>query len=782
MHPFTALGTVTYNPYGLTVLENNLGIAVEGMGLTDDALQTAYEAGGGLVSIPHARWANAPDTGAVLTCNGDTDDFTFTGSYSGDRALGQIRMYTEHQTNWKRFYDFDLYFSTTDAPGNLTKFLTVTRQSDVIRGVEIIINDFNSQLDNIYTVQMYTRGGINPDPGNGLPDQTYWSEIDIVLVESGPDCSMLNPADISGDLTVDMTDLAMLSAVWQETDPAVFGCADLSENGQVDMEDLQIMAFNWLNEYSTLVAVVPSSQSVGRYESLILDINTASAFTDPYNPADIKVDVVITAPDQSQIMLPCFYKSGISGNSQWEGRFTPRQEGQYSYNVEVYVNDVLDGFSDTLGLTVTSSTKDGFVTLNSPGNYYSFIHDSGRRFRGIGENIGWEGEGGYSYDDLLPLLYANGMNFMRTWLISPKNPGSGLEWDNLGNYNQSAATRLDELMTMCGTNGVYLMLSIDNHNEFMTSTHLEQWPDNPYNAANGGPCATPDDFFTNATAKDYYKRKLRYMVARWGYNPYLCVWEFFNEVDYLNQDEGVPVSDIAAWHDEMSIYLKSIDPYDHILTTSLSHNDYSQLWNLSNMDFTQRHLYGSTDGIYSTITSYESSYNKPFVAGEFSLHWEGPWAVGTHQQYARELHMGLWRGMFSPTPILPLTWWWDWHAGWGDYYIFGSASNFMANILANNEDSIEELSVSTSPNIEEMGLAAGEDMFVWIRNSSGSSTTVTMTITGLTNGTYELNYYEPWAGTYSSPVYETVTTGTLQSTTSSLADDEDIACWITKPD
>jgi hypothetical protein len=221
-----ASAAVPYNPLGLTVTENDTGVAVEGMGLTDDTLQTAYQAG--LASIPHDRWANAPDTGAVLTVDGDQDDFTFTAAYLGDRAVGQIRMYTEHQTNWKRFYDFDLYYSMQAAPATFIKFLTITRQTDVIKGVEIVIDDFYGQIDDLYTLRMVTRGGINPS--GGLPDQTYWSEIDVVLVESGPDCSGLQPGDINGDLTVNLIDFSMLASNWQETDPSVFGCADLGGN------------------------------------------------------------------------------------------------------------------------------------------------------------------------------------------------------------------------------------------------------------------------------------------------------------------------------------------------------------------------------------------------------------------------------------------------------------------------------------------------------------------------------------------------------------------------
>jgi hypothetical protein len=767
-----ASAAVPYNPLGLTVTENDTGVAVEGMGLTDDTLQTAYQAG--LASIPHDRWANAPDTGAVLTVDGDQDDFTFTAAYLGDRAVGQIRMYTEHQTNWKRFYDFDLYYSMQAAPATFIKFLTITRQTDVIKGVEIVIDDFYGQIDDLYTLRMVTRGGINPS--GGLPDQTYWSEIDVVLVESGPDCSGLQPGDINGDLTVNLIDFSMLASNWQETDPSVFGCADLGGNGQVDLEDVRILASNWLTVYSNLVTVTASSQSPQQFDLVTLDIGVSSAYTDPYNSSDIAVDAVIEAPDQTQITVPCFYQSGSSGNSQWQGRFTPRQQGPYTVQIKVYADNVLDGISESIDVTVAGSSGDGFLTVNTPGSYYSFIHDSGKRFRGIGENIGWEGEGGYSFDDLFPLLNAENANFVRMWLISPKNPGAGLEWNTLGNYDSAAATRLDQVVTLAETNGIYLMLSIDHHNLFMNSA---DWPDNPYNAANGGPCASPADFFTNGTAKDYYKRKLRYLVARWGYSPYLGVWEFWNEVDHVIANEGVSVSNVANWHNEMSAYLKSIDPYDHIVTTSLSHNDYSQLWNLPDIDFSQRHLYGATSSLYTTITSYESNYSKPFVSGEFSIDWQGPWlGLYTPAQYEEELHLGLWRGMFSPTPILPLTWWWDWHEGWGDYFHFGYASAFMAHMTANDADTLQLLTVSTSPNVEEMGLQSGLDRFIWIRNNSGSGTAVTLTLTGLINGTYQVNYYDPWTGIYTAPEQVDVTDGTLQSTSSVLSSDQDIACWI----
>jgi hypothetical protein len=229
----------------------------------------------------------------------------------------------------------------------------------------------------------------------------------------------------------------------------------------------------------------------------------------------------------------------------------------------------------------------------------------------------------------------------------------------------------------------------------------------------------------------------------------------------------------------MAAYLKSIDPYEHLVSTS--QGEIGNLWYGGDLDFSQSHPYGTTDGIYGHINYYEGKYSKPHVVGEFGFGWQGPNVDGTFAEYERELHMGLWRGMFSPTPILPLTWWWEHHQLQGEYFHFQEASDFLANMLINDEDTIEEISVTTSPDIEEMGLKAGDDMFVWLRNDQGSTiTNVNISIPGVSNGTYDVKYYNTWTGVYDSTIQVVVTTGTLQTQISSMADDEDIACWITK--
>jgi hypothetical protein len=584
----------------------------------------------------------------------------------------------------------------------------------------------------------------------------------------------LHTGDLNNDLHVNFADFALLAGAWRQT---------------ADWDDLLAIASNWLVNYSSQLTIVPSKQTAGKYDYVFFDINSVAPYSNPYNPDDIRIDIVFKDPNNTSIVLPCFYASGSSGDSHWQGRFTPRKTGQYSYQVNVFVDDVLDSISEVLYLTVEDSDKDGFIHLNPQSNY-SFLRDSGKPFRGIGENVAWDPRSydnqAYTYEYMFPLLGATGCNFARVWMVPWNMP---LEWvsPGLGRYNETSAARIDTVFALAEQNGLYLMLTLDYAGIFETNPDLwgsnNYWPQNPYNAVNGGPCSTPAAFFSSTAAKNIYKKRLRYIVARWGYNPHLCLIELFNEIDlaYQDGDANLPASDIVAWHNEMSAYFKSIDPFGHLVSTSAGYKTIPGLWDVSGLDFSQTHPYGSTDDIYSRIVGFETTYNKPYVAGEFGYGWQGPGVDGTQSNYEREFHMGLWRGMFSPTPVLPLNWFWASFADWNDWNMFNTAAAYGNPIISDINGTLQVFTPSVGAGIESMALKDSSRMFVWLRNNTSSTISGrTMTISGLQNGTYEVRYYDTWLGTYSTPTIITVTTGVLQSTIPSLTADKDIACRIVK--
>lgn len=432
------------------------------------------------------------------------------------------------------------------------------------------------------------------------------------------------------------------------------------------------------------IVVRPSTNKIGRYSTVIIDISLSSDFKDPYDPKDIAVDAVITDPEGNQVILPCFYKDGDPDNSNWEARFTPRKTGDYSYHIAANQNN-----SEMLKLSVKDSSKDGFINAN-PNSYFTFLFDSGKKYRGVGPNFGWESKPSenfkYTYETFSETLSQNNCNFIRTWMCPWNLP---LEWKKhgIGKYDPEVAARLDEIFALAEENDFYIMLVLGYHGEFNAEKDYwganDEWNNSPYNVANGGPCEVQEDFFVEEEAKEFYRRRLRYIVARWGYTPYLGAIEFWNEIENIAKND-IPADVIVAWHKEMAKYLKTIDPYGHLATTS-SH-DYDGLWETEEIDFSQTHPYGTTVGIKQHIISFEEKYKKPHVAGEFAYSWQGPWELKVPELFERELHIGLWRGLFSPTPILPLTWWWDIHAGQNEFFHFKAVSNFNDMILASGDE------------------------------------------------------------------------------------------------
>src|SRR6185503_2958117 len=94
------------------------------------------------------------------------------------------------------------------------------------------------------------------------------------------------------------------------------------------------------------------------------------------------------------------------------------------------------------------------------------------------------------------------------------------------------------------------------------------WPQNPYNVTNGGPCNVANDFFTNPTAQWLYQKRLRYLIARYGYSQNLLAWELINEID--NNYSFLNSTDVAAWHGVMGGWLHTNDVFGHLVTTSLT--------------------------------------------------------------------------------------------------------------------------------------------------------------------------------------------------------------------
>ncbi|MCR5890904.1 DUF5060 domain-containing protein [Hymenobacter sp. J193] len=498
---------------------------------------------------------------------------------------------------------------------------------------------------------------------------------------------------------------------------------------------------------------------VRQYEKAEWDITVAEQFRNAYDQREVTLDLVLTSPTGRPVVLPCYFERNEGTGSTWKARFAPQETGSYAGIFR------LTRKAGTVELTVSpfsvgAGRKPGFL---HPHNLYTFRFDDGTLFRGVGENVAWESRSfedqKFTYDYLLPTLAQNGANFFRTWMCYWNLP---LEWPNVSStrryanspayFHPGAIKRMDELVSLTDSLNLYFMLTLDWHGHLMEQGG---WKNSPYNQLNGGPARTPTEFFTLPAAREKYKNKLRYVVARWGYSANIAAWEFFNEVDnaaFTQQDSVlIPHEAITLWHGEMSRYLKDIDPYQHLVTTSISHRDILGLNAVAYFDFHQKHIYKHTEKIPAIYPNYIQTYGKPYVVGEFGYRWEDAdpaYKDGFNYDYRR----GLWYGLFSATPILPMTWWWELFDDQQMTPYFRGVRAISDRMLAAGQGEFEPFTVAAG-GLQSFGMRCGDQYFVYLLNASLAPITAAPTLPepagrGLTAQSFEptSRQYQPVSG------------------------------------
>jgi len=208
--------------------------------------------------------------------------------------------------------------------------------------------------------------------------------------------------------------------------------------------------------------------------------------------------------------------------------------------------------------------------------------------------------------------------------------------------------------------GIYVILVLDSYAALMKEPGQwgeGWWKSNPYNKANGGPCAEPWDFFTNDEAKRYYKDRLRYIIARWGYSPNILAFELWNETNAPEK-----------WTREILACFKALNPHGQLMTTSHGYpwdDDFDELaiWELGDLDIIQRHIYGdrsggSLDNMISVNTEYSIKYNKMLLVGEFGISADQSDKRSDPDGSGGALHTSIWACAMTRSFAGSLNWWW----------------------------------------------------------------------------------------------------------------------------
>ncbi|MBT7301511.1 MAG: DUF5060 domain-containing protein [Victivallales bacterium] len=435
------------------------------------------------------------------------------------------------------------------------------------------------------------------------------------------------------------------------------------------------------------LAEVAAPKRAELYGLVELMVDLQGTWDNPFDPDDVALDAVVTLPSGKTYTQPGFYMveqaRRIDGRAEvmvptpsqgWRVRLAATEIG--ALRCELRARDRSGKVNSVLApIQVLAGKRKGFVRQSKQDPRY-LAFDDGSGYFPIGHNLPIYPTNGQLVDEALGKMAKAGENWNRWWMSAA---GLGLEWEpKLGRYRQNAAARLDYAIGLAEQHGFYYMMCMDTHQDFRASG----WQANPFNVANGGPCKTPREWFTDATARTLYRKRLRYTVARWGYSPHVLCWEFGNEFEgWANTDNAVKL----PWHREMSDYLADLDPYRHLITTSWwSKTGPEAFWRLPNIDIVQTHCYTNNDvNVAEQLLGYcrhqWQTFEKPHIFAEFGIRSHSSTADKDPKGWG--LHNGSWACVAGGANGPAMPWW---HRNYIDpldlYFHFTAIRNFTQDL------------------------------------------------------------------------------------------------------
>ena len=426
----------------------------------------------------------------------------------------------------------------------------------------------------------------------------------------------------------------------------------------------------------------------------------------PYDPDQISVEATFIHPAGSQRLIYGFYYkefirdltastptwSVLNTPSKWRIRFAPNLVGNnWTCTVRIRVNGTLVPEESWFNFDCVNSSEKGYLEVGLHKRQFRF-RDNHSSFYAIGQNIAWPNAdwgnvaNSQQFVDMMGWaqnISSNGGNYIRV-IMSPW--GHGVEWEKLGDYTsrQPNAWELDRLFEMSENNGLYIHLNLEMHGQYLIPPNALlpdefTWLYNPYNsasAANGGVYSGvnyPLDVLSSADAKKYFKRRLRYIVSRWGYSTHLALYELLSEQDEWHNWDLNSDGESYLWHGEMANYIKSTLGDPHMVSTSFADRPYGTTYNLNNLDVTSIHKYArsrrqaferwehmNNNSLNNSLDGNLVRWNKPCSFGEMGFIKDVADPGDLEGCMDVNWHASLWSTAFMGGFGSGLNWWqWD---------------------------------------------------------------------------------------------------------------------------
>lgn len=416
----------------------------------------------------------------------------------------------------------------------------------------------------------------------------------------------------------------------------------------------------------------------------------------PFDTDEFRLEAVISGPDGDRRVLG-FADQAIAfsdggdreigerhGESRFALRFRPSLPGTYAIRLEATWGDGRQIVSELPPLEATGPAIDTLVRIDADDPRFFSVDN--RFWWPVGLNLHSTYDlrsrevlatrltphrGTLVYESVFPRMAAAGIDCCEIWLSSWN---LALEWradwpgyDGIGRYSLGNAARIDRVFDAAWAHGIRINVVINNHGQASARTDRE-WKDNPWNSANGGPLATPEEVFTHPEVIAGQERLRRYLIARYADHPAVLGWKLWSEVD-LTAGKGPP---LERWFKQATARWRDLDTYGHTCTTHWA-GTYARvdpaIAAIDHIGYLCIDAYrgASRDGgTWQPMTQLLANslhdpargllrWNKPLLTTEYGASGRAPLLMRTV-----DLRVAAFAALVSGHGGSPMTWWWEW--------------------------------------------------------------------------------------------------------------------------
>ncbi|KPL25108.1 MAG: hypothetical protein AMJ75_02030 [Phycisphaerae bacterium SM1_79] len=377
-----------------------------------------------------------------------------------------------------------------------------------------------------------------------------------------------------------------------------------------------------------------NTRTVPQYEVFEITFKHESKYANPFS--DVDIDVTFISPSKKDMRIGGFHYGSSSGatirkqkirtergerqqvaydfdkQDLWKARFSPWEIGKWKYS---FVLRNVKGQKATGEGSFTClkgrRPNPGFVRRH-PKNPFRFVCDDGSPYFPIGLQDCWGDnsgtgsvldacsmEGPFRTDLKEPPALPSGPMFVRGPSCNPQNADVYFRYFSRCGFNLYRFSQQNCSYPLNHDLDHYLVQEAIMTDELLRCAR--KYGFRVFYGVFGFQKAFNNDPYDEAKMSKV-KRFIKYSVDRWG--AYVDFWEFLNE---QKADDG--------WYEITVPYLKSIDPYQHPITTSWERPE------LAGIEINAPHWYQRENELESdTVTASRAKnwkkHNKPVVVGE----------------------------------------------------------------------------------------------------------------------------------------------------------------------